>query len=284
MNPWIINYFHVMPFVSVIIPVFNREKLLSRAIDSVMRQTFRDYELIVVDDASDDGTGNVASVNPDVKYIRLSAHSGVSRARNAGVDASIGEWLCFLDSDDVWHKDKLLRQNLWHKSNSGFRISQTDEIWIRNGVRVNPPVTHKKIHGFQFMENLERCMITPSSVMMQKDMFYEAGKFNESLPACEDYDLWLRITSRYPVGLIDELLVTRFGGGSDQLSTTVMGLDRFRIRSIMDCIKNCALSPEQCLAAKRVLVRKAGIVANGYKKRGNYTEHLHYTNIAEMYV
>jgi glycosyltransferase involved in cell wall biosynthesis len=275
-----------MPFISVIIPTYNRKHLLSRAIKSVRDQTYTDYELIVVDDASDDGNGDLECFTNDlplIHFIRLPFHQGVSAARNIGVAHSRGEWICFLDSDDVWHKNKLQRQVDWHSANREFRIFQTQEIWIRNGVRVNPPKTHSKIHGVQFKENLERCMITPSSVMIEKKLFLEEGGFNESLPACEDYDLWLRITSAYPIGLLGDPLLTRYGGHDDQLSSIVPILDRFRIRSILDCLSRGKLSREQIDLARQQLVKKAAIVANGYKKRGNKDLYEFYLQLAQQH-
>ena len=275
-----------MPFISVIIPTYSRKHLVGRAVDSVLHQSYPDFELIVVDDASEDGTDELeyfSGSNSRVNYLRLPLHRGVAAARNTGVSRSTGAWICFLDSDDVWHKDKLQKQVSWHETHKEFRIFQTQEIWIRKGVRVNPPKTHAKIHGYQFRENLERCMITPSSVMMEKRLFLESGGFNESLPACEDYDLWLRITSAYPVGLIDEPLLTRFGGHDDQLSGVVPILDRFRIRSILDILNSKKLSKEQSDLARSQLIKKALIVTNGFKKRGKKNDYETYQRLAEKY-
>jgi glycosyltransferase involved in cell wall biosynthesis len=275
-----------MPFISVIIPTYNRKDLLPRAINSVRDQTYTDFELIVVDDASEDETGALECFTddqPSIHSIRFPCHRGVSAARNIGVAQSKGPWICFLDSDDVWHKNKLKKQVLWHNAHKEFRIFQTQELWIRNGVRVNPPKTHAKIHGLQFKENLERCMITPSSVMIEKRLFLESGGFNESLPACEDYDLWLRITSTHPVGLLDEPLLIRYGGHDDQLSAIMPVLDRFRIRSILDCLNRGKLSKEQVDLARQQLVKKALIVANGYKKRGKKDYYEFYLQLAQQY-
>jgi Glycosyltransferases involved in cell wall biogenesis len=272
-----------MPQVSVIIPTFNRGQLLERAVNSVLKQTCRDFELIVVDDASQDNTGesNFLKDAPDkLSYFCFPSHRGVSAARNFGVKKSRGEWLAFLDSDDEWLPGKLEKQLAWHAAHFGYRISQTQEIWVRKGVRVNPPKTHKKIHEFQFRENLERCMITPSSVMIEKKLFLETGGFNEDFPGCEDYDLWLRITSAYPVGLVDELLLTRYGGHADQLSSTIPVLDRFRIQSMENILQSGKLSDEQRRLVNSELVKKALIVAEGYKKRGNEKEHERYQHIA----
>ena len=271
-----------MPFVSVIIPTYNRKELVGRAIDSVIAQTYTDWELIASEDGTCDPTEAAGNDLP-IRFIRLPLHRGVAAARNTGVSHGSGSWICFLDSDDAWHKDKLHKQVAWLRAHRKFRIVQTQEVWIRKGVRVNPPKSHLKIHGFQFKENLERCMITPSSVMMEKSLFLECGGFNESMPACEDYDLWLRITRAHPVGLLDEPLLTRFGGREDQLSAIVPILDRFRIRSILDLLNGRTLSPEQTDLARRELARKAAIVANGYTKRGKMNHGEIYQLLARRY-
>jgi Glycosyl transferase family 2 len=272
-----------MPLVSVVIPTFNRAALLIRAVGSVLYQTMRDFECIVVDDASADTTIEELEAHgllPSVKFIRFPLHRGVSAARNAGVSAASGAWIAFLDSDDQWHARKLEKQMAWHESNPDFGIFQTREIWVRRGIRVNPPATHEKSQGHIFDQSLARCMVTPSSVVIDTELFAEAGGFNESLPACEDYDLWLRITCRYPVGLVDEYLLTRFGGHADQLSATMPGLDRFRIRSILDILRSGRLSAAQAVLARAVLTRKALIFANGCKKRGKKQEYEQYSQIA----
>jgi glycosyltransferase involved in cell wall biosynthesis len=275
-----------MPFVSVIIPTFNRAKLIVRAVKSVLSQTFNDFECIVVDDASTDNTVNLdifTSPPQRLKFVKLVSHSGVSKARNAGVAEASGRWIAFLDSDDEWHSRKLEKQVQWHRDNPGFAISQTKEIWVRRGARVNPPKTHEKKEGYIFEQSLKRCMVTPSSVMLERTLFLDTGGFNESLPACEDFDLWLRITFRIPVGLVNEYLLTRYGGHADQLSATVMGLDRFRIQSIIGLLNSKKLSPEQTALAQSELAKKADIVANGYKKRGNREEYERYSRIAETF-
>ncbi len=188
------------PLVAVIIPTFNRASLLPRAIRSVLDQIWRDFELVVIDDGSTDGTAGLAIFkcgDPRLRCVRLPENRGVSVARNAGVRATVAPLLAFLDSDDEWLPEKLGRQVDWLKKNPEFRICQTQELWIRRGVRVNPPMTHAKFGGDLFAASLERCMITPSSVMLARELFEETGGFNEAFPACEDYDLWLKVTSRY---------------------------------------------------------------------------------------
>jgi len=274
-----------MPHVSVIIPTFNRAGFLGRAIESVLRQTCGSVEIIVVDDASNDATRQLdvltrqSAVMP-LRYVCLETHRGVSAARNRGVMESTGKWIAFLDSDDEWSPAKLARQVSWHHDHPEFRISQTKEIWIRHGRRVNPPLTHEKKQGYIFEQSLRRCMITPSSVMMEKSLFTQVGGFNESLPACEDYDLWLKITSICRVGLVDEFLLTRHGGHADQLSATVAALDRFRIRSIIDLLNSETLSADQNDCARKELAKKSLIVANGFAKRGRTEEYERFRRIA----
>jgi glycosyltransferase involved in cell wall biosynthesis len=270
------------PLVAVIIPTFNRAGLLERAVNSVLGQTFGNFEAVVVDDGSTDGTAGLPIFkknDPRLCSIGLPENRGVSHARNAGVRATSAPWLAFLDSDDEWLPEKLEKQVRWTLSHPDMHIVQTREIWIRRGRRVNPPKTHEKSDGDLFAASLERCMVTPSSVMLRRTIFDEAGGFSESLPACEDYDLWLKVTCRYRVGLIDEHLLKRYGGRSDQLSATVPVLDRFRIRSIVDLLAAGVLTSSQRELARKNLLTRARIVAKGLKKHGNEEECGHYEKI-----
>jgi glycosyltransferase involved in cell wall biosynthesis len=277
-----ISYFSPMPLVSVIIPTFNRARLLERAIVSVLSQTLRDFEVLIVDDGSTDATQNLSLIrcpDPRLRGIRLPENRGVSAARNAGVDATTAPLLAFLDSDDEWLPTKLDKQVRWLERNRNFSIVQAREIWIRNGRRVNPPKTHEKFMGDLFGASLERCMVTPSSVLLTRALFKNCGGFNESFPACEDYDLWLKITCRYPVGLVDEYLLTRYGGHADQLSSAVPVLDRFRVRSLIDLLAAGYLSPEQTRQARECLLKRAHIVGTGYLNHGNRKEYERYLEI-----
>ncbi|NLD95034.1 MAG: glycosyltransferase family 2 protein [Fibrobacter sp.] len=274
-----------MPRISVIIPVYNRYTLLERAVASVLCQSFRDFELIIVDDGSDVSLSGsaIGGYDPRIRIVRFDQSRGVSAARNAGVKVSNGQWIAFLDSDDCWHRHKLQKQLRWLDSNREIAIMQTKEIWIRNGVRVNPPRKHEKIQGDIFKQSLDRCMITPSSVILSRELFDSSGGFNESLQACEDYDLWLRICCRNRVGLLDEFLLTRYGGHDDQLSGTAEHLDRFRVRSILQLLETIILVPNQYNQAVTVLVQKAQILANGYNKRGNSELCKRYQTIVTRY-
>jgi glycosyltransferase involved in cell wall biosynthesis len=268
-----------MPLFSVIIPVYNRHAPAREAIDSVLGQTFTDYELIVVDDGSNDGTSDIErEYRNALSYIRRE-HRGVSAARNAGVRASSGNWLAFLDSDDRWLPEKLSRQAQYIRDHPGVCINQTEEEWIRRGRRVNPKLKHAKREGNIFVDSLELCLISPSAAVMSRDCFERYGPFDEDLPACEDYDLWLRVTKDEFVGLIKEVHVVRHGGHLDQLSARYWGMDRFRVYSIMKLLARHGktLQPEYLDRAVETALRKARILLQGAKKRKNteFAEKLH---------
>jgi len=251
----------------------------------VLCQSFRDFELIIVDDGSEISLSDsaISGYDPRIRIVRFDHNCGVSAARNAGVNVSNGQWIAFLDSDDLWHRQKLQKQLWWLDRNREIVIMQTKEIWIRNGVRVNPPKSHEKIQGDIFKQCLDRCMITPSSVILSRKLFDTSGGFNESLRACEDYDLWLRICYNHTVGLLDEFLLTRCGGHDDQLSGTAEQMDRYRVRSMLQLLETTSLAPEQYHQTVTVLVKKAQILANGYNKRGNSELYERYQSIVTRY-
>lgn len=272
--------------VSVVIPTHDRRDRVLAAVESVIEQRWQAWELVVVDDGSTDGTAEhlaQAFADPRISIVRLDSCHGVSFARNHGVSLCSGPLLAFLDSDDIWHREKLLEQVRWLERTPHMQVCQTQEIWIRHGKRVNPPSTHCKRAGDLFETSLERCMITPSSVMIRRSIFDELGGFNEALPSCEDYDLWLRLTCRHNVGLVDRYLLTRHGGHDDQLSSRFSVMDRFRIRALLDIVYGGKLNSNQQFLAQRMLAFRAGIVANGFLKRGNKDEYEHYRAIAELF-
>jgi glycosyltransferase involved in cell wall biosynthesis len=267
------------PAVSVIIPTYNRGWVLKEAIDSVLAQEFSDYELIVVDDGSTDDTRVILdSYGRDI-IVLPQANQGVSAARNRGIAESRAQLVAFLDSDDLWLPQKLTRQVSFFKSNPAALIGQTEETWVRNGVRVNPKKRHQKLSGMIFEPSLDLCLVSPSAVMIRKSLFDTVGVFDESLPACEDYDLWLRVSCRYPVWLIDESLIIKRGGHADQLSKAA-GLDKYRIQSLTKLIDSGQLSESQTQAAVRTLKHKCAIFANGCRKRDRESEAKYYEALA----
>ena len=260
------------PSITVLIPTHNRAGLLQRALKSVLGQTLAPDEIIVIDDGSTDGTADsmVASF-PAVRCIRQE-NRGVSAARNRGIEAASGDWIAFLDSDDEWLPRKLERQLEALGNAPEKRVCHTDEIWIRNGRRVNPMRKHAKHGGWIFEHCLPLCAISPSSVLLHRCVFTEVGLFDESLPACEDYDLWLRVCSRHPVVLVDEPLVVKYGGHEDQLSRRYPAMDRFRIRALDNIIASGVLAESERLAAARMLLQKIEIYTAGARKRGKWAE------------
>jgi glycosyltransferase involved in cell wall biosynthesis len=270
-----------MPQVSVIIPTYNRAGPVQDAVASVQAQTFRDFEILVVDDGSTDGTTAALAAIPGIRVVRGETRRGVAAARNLGIAAARGEWLAFLDSDDRWQPEKLARQMAYLTAYPELLLSQTEEIWVRRGVRVNKPRTHKKTAGWIFLPSLARCMISPSAAMVHRKLLADHGGFDEDLPAAEDYDLWLRLTWRYPVGLVDEPLVIKRGGHRDQLSGQ-WGIDRFRIRALVKILEEADLPETYARAAREVLAGKCAVYAQGCEKRGKSAEAAFYRDLGRQ--
>ena len=271
------------PLISVIIPTYNRAWVVGEAIDSVLAQDYGHFELIVVDDGSTDETARVLDAYGDRVFVIRQPNRGVSAARNRGIEAAGGELVAFLDSDDYWLPGKLAGQVAFFHSRGEAMICQTEEIWVRNGVRVNPKKRHKKPSGMIFEPSLALCLVSPSAVMMRKNLFDAVGLFDENLPACEDYDLWLRVASRFPVYLLDNPLIVKRGGHDDQLSR-LPGLDRHRISSLNKIISHCPLTNNQRRAAIRVLRGKCAIYAGGCRKRGKVSEAEYFEGLADGFV
>ena len=270
------------PLISVIIPTYNRGWIINEAIDSVLAQDYINYELIVVDDGSIDNTHDILnSYQKDFLVLRQN-NKGVSAARNRGLAAASGRFIAFLDSDDIWLPQKLSQQVDFFHSNPDALICQTEEIWIRNNVRVNPKKRHKKPSGMIFEPSLSLCLVSPSAVMIKRSLFEEVGLFDETLPACEDYDLWLRISCRHPVHLIDTPLIIKRGGHDDQLSASP-GLDKFRIKAIKKVIESGLLSAAQYQTAVETLKEKCDIYASGCRKRGRMGEAAYYETLEKRY-
>jgi len=255
--------------ISVIIPTYNRAATLERALKSVLDQTSPAMEIIVIDDASSDNTSEIlAKFSSHLKIITQKHNSGVSHSRNIGIDVAKGAWIAFLDSDDEWDPRKLEKQKAFQESHPELLISQCNEIWIRNGVRVNPMDKHAKKGGWIFEACVPLCIVSPSAVIIHNSIFEHIGVFDVSFPACEDYDLWLRISPHYEIGLLDDKLVTRYGGHEDQLSRKYWGMDRFRI-SAMEKHVEMEMDPVWKKSLLNELEFKCGVVAAGAKKRGN---------------
>ncbi|MCT8332539.1 glycosyltransferase family 2 protein [Leptospira sp. 85282-16] len=236
------------PLVSIILPTFNRKRIVDRAVQSVISQTYPNWELHIVDDGSTDDTwrdllsklprwkGELSSFGRNKKSIQVhqTEHRGVSGARNFGVERAEGDWIAFLDSDDEWYPEKLSKQMEFHKTHPELFFSQTREVWNKKGNLMEPKGKYQKRFGMFLKESLELCMVTSSSFLAYNPTFNEIGQFRTELPVCEDYDLWNRILlAGYSIGLIEENLMVRYGGHEDQLSNQYIALERFRLYSLL---------------------------------------------------
>jgi len=266
--------------VSVIITTYNRRSFLKEATLSVLHQDYHDKEVIIIDDGSSDRSFLETRGLP-VRYV-WKRNGGISSARNMGIAISKGDYLAFLDVDDTWKKGKLTKQ-MEAMSRNQVDISYTDETWIRNGIHLNQGNRHKKHSGFIFEQCLPLCLISPSSVVLKRSIFEEIGLFDESLPVCEDYDMWLRITSKFPVLYIDKTFIIKRGGHDDQLSRAYEAIDRFRIQSLTKLLRDESFTDTGMRsAALKELKRKCKIFATGAKKRGRFQEADYYLKICEI--
>ena len=256
--------------ISVVIPTYNRVAYLERCISSVIKQSYKIDEIIVIDNNSDDNTAEfIKNKYPFIKLLNLEKE-GVSFARNYGIKKSKNKWIAFLDSDDEWNKKKIEKQVekiLFSKSK--YKIIHTKEKWIRNGKHLNQKKKHEKKGGYIFNDCLEICKISPSSVLMHKSLFLKYGYFDDNLVVCEDYDLWLRITSQVLVGYVDEVLLIKHGGHEGQLSKKYWGIDRFRVQALEKLILNFSLNSDQKYLVIKMIIKKLTILSKGAKKREN---------------
>ncbi len=262
----------MIPLISVVIPAYNRENLISGAIESVLNQTDKNFELIVVNDGSTDNTeGVILKYKANLKYISQE-NKGPSAARNRGISESHGEFIAFLDSDDIWIKTKLEKQREPFNANPDLMIVHSDEIWIRNGIRVNQMKKHQKGGGDQFERALELCIISPSAVLLRKEVFHEVGMWDENFHFAEDYDLWLRILSKYPAGYLSEPLVIKHGGHPDQQSRKFIGGDKYRIFALVKILYSKTLNQKQTELVINSLIKKSVIYGKGCIKHGKTKE------------
>lgn len=245
--------------------------MVGAAVESVLAQTYSNFELIVIDDGSIDGTAAELAKFGARLRIFSTPRQGVSAARNAGARQSCGRYLAFLDSDDLWCPRKLERQTAFMMEYPEAQICQTEEIWVRHGIRINPKAAHRKPSGDIFLRSLDLCLVSPSAVMMTRELFLRLGGFDETFPVCEDYDLWLRIAVNESVPLLAEALVTKRGGHADQLSRSTWGMDRYRVLALQKILR-AGIEGSRRKAVLATLRRKVGVLVNGARKRGKWRE------------
>lgn len=297
------------PLVSVIIPTYNRAALLLEAVDSVLAQSFRDFELIVVDDGStDDSLSRLAARGfavacpgpglPDpgreggvpLFLLPLERRGTPGRARNRGAERARGRFLAFLDSDDLWHPDKLALQLrlLTSRGADGAdppRLTHTRELWLRNGREVSQARQRHRREGDLFAESLVKCVIGPSTAVLDRELFLRAGGFREDMEIAEDYELWVRLTTTEKAAYLDRPLTVKRAGSGDQLSEKHRQIEIFRIHALRDLVDRgfFASRPERAAPAREELARKCAIYAAGCRKRGRAAEAAAYENLAAFY-
>ena len=255
--------------MDIIIPSYNRKKLLKRAVHSVENQSFKNWKLWIVDDGSADGTSDF-DYGDKTKVLKLENNRGVSYARNQGIQQAKADWIAFLDSDDEWMPLKLEKQMEYAVCYPQYPLIHCNEIWIKNGKNIPQKKHHKKQGGRIFNSSVRLCCISPSAVLIKRSLFQELGLFREDFPVCEDYELWLRITSRYEVGFLDEPLLIKNGGHTDQLSKKYFGMDYWRVKALYPYLQDKNLSPEEIQEVKQVIINKAKILLKGYNKHKNF--------------
>ena len=265
-----------MSTVSVVIPTFNREGFIEQCVISALQQSKKPDEVIVVDDGSSDKTWDVLRTlgfsdskeeRNSLRYI-FQRNKGVSAARNLGIKAAKFRYIAFLDSDDLWLEKKLEKQISSLESQSiRYRLSHTNEIWVRNGVRVNAHLKHEKNGGDIFIQCLKLCCISPSSSLVDRSVFDDFGFFDENLPACEDYDFWLRFCAFEDVHFVNEHLLIKNGGHDQQLSKKHWGMDRFRVTALENLLKNQSLSEFKRKETIKELIFKLQVLIDGGRKR-----------------
>jgi glycosyltransferase involved in cell wall biosynthesis len=262
------------PFFSIIIPTYNRADFLKIAINSVIEQSFQDFELIIVDDGSDDATKEVLNCYDTYKNIRYihQPHKGVSETRNKGIRSANGEFICFLDSDDRFRTDKLAVTYKYIKKYPKYKIFHTEEVWYRNGGLLPQKIYHKKPTGFVFENAVKLCCISISTAAINKKVFEKSGLFDISLHACEDYDFWLRVTSEFSVHLIPEYLTIKEGGHRGQQSKKYPAMDKFRIYALAKILNSGCLKPQNHITALEEFKNKCYIYIKGALKRNKHKE------------
>lgn len=202
-----------LQLVSVIIPCFNSKSTLHKSVDSVLAQTYKAYEIILVDDASTDGTAALVSslASATIKAVVLAKNSGAAAARNAGILQAKGKYIAFLDSDDTWHPEKLAKQVSQFEQNPHCAIISCDSIFVSEEGRVlkRSHVTRPPVQGPNAWKTLLAYNFLPTpTVLVKREDAVKCGMFKDGLVVGEDLDLWVRIAHQGDVAVIDEVLVT----------------------------------------------------------------------------
>jgi glycosyltransferase involved in cell wall biosynthesis len=215
------------PFITVIIPTFNRIDLLKETVGSVRNQTFRNFEIIVVNDGSSDGTTEWLRNQTDLRKIEQN-NLGIAAARNSGAAAAKGAWLAFLDHDDLWAPDKLLVQAEFVQNNPEVGLVATRHV--RLGKRRREPKSPQWIKGDLFVKEYSQSFIHTSSVMIRRDVFEKIGGFPTRYRFADEFDVWLKIAAAYAIAYFERPLVfIRFYGSNTSHNRVGVRTDTYDI-------------------------------------------------------
>jgi glycosyltransferase involved in cell wall biosynthesis len=257
--------------ISVIIPVYNRISSLKRAIESVLCQNEKNYEILIVDDGS---TLNIEKAiylylkNPKIKYFKIYRNKGVSFARNTGIKESKGNFIALLDSDDLWLPFKLKVQLEEMEKQRESYIIFTDEFWLKNGIFLNKPSNKLKLDGEIYINILDKCRVSPSTVLINKRVFEKIGFFNEHLRVCEDYEFFLRASLFFKFNLIDIKSIIKISESDDQLSKNIKYIEYIRLNILLNMLKKYGyyMSDKYKNYTINEINRKFSIVRRGINK------------------
>jgi glycosyltransferase involved in cell wall biosynthesis len=253
----------VQPAVSIILPVFNRLKYLRSAVDSVLGQSFRDWELLIADDGSGPDTRDYLRSLHDgcrIRVLWLTHVGNPAAVRNAALREAKGDYIAFLDSDDLWLPGKLGTQISRLRSSRGCEWSYTGfDLVGDSGNRIHRPrVERPDLIGVRTLDQLvrEQALIVTPSVVARRELLERAGGYNEQLLACEDYELWMRLASYAEAEFINEplVLVRRHAEHSFDDITCLENL-----RRAIEIVKDSGTAPHLNATLNR---RRASISAN----------------------
>ncbi len=257
-----------MKTVSVIIPVYNRTFSIRDALESVFIQSIKPSEIIVIDDGSSfDMALYLKNYMQHIHLIKLNENKGVSFARNTGIKAASGDYIAFLDSDDLFLPKKLEYQINYMVEN-GLYISHTDEFWYRKDRWVNQGKNNNRYGGYIFDKIIDKCRISPSSLIVHKSVFDEAGYFDEDLRVCEDYEIALRFALKYKIGYLEKKLIIKRAVEENSLSANIEHIEYIRYKILEKMYRNNAnlLDINTNLILIKELERKKNIIKPFFEK------------------
>lgn len=271
--------------ISVVIPTYNRLPFLLTALASVFAQSHLPDEVIVIDDGSQYTKLSMQALQSTapipLTYVSVPHCGKPSRLRNRGCELAQGDLIAFLDDDDIWLPRKLERHHALHSA-THVRFSHSREIWVRNGCPISqPPAMHQR-SGDLFLSTLHKCIIGPSTMVMERTLFQELGGFNETLEIAEDYEFSIRASLRCSIYYIDEPLIFKIGGHASQLSERYEYIELFRIEALRHVLATVPLTHFQRKSIQDSLVDKYHIWAQGCEKRGKTHEARHYRRLARQ--